>query len=252
MEVVFQLSILLPAILNQDLITGKRQNRRPICLNLKHISLNSFLFDFFKMLLTAANLVLLNALLSAALPHPGFIPKIPNAPNVPNTPNIPNGGFTPDVPNLNNPNQAVPEPGRWPPETQTPDTQVTPDTPDTPNTPNNPNTPNDPNAAIPNQQPDISSCIINGKKRAACTPNDSKWNALPVREGQTENQFSIAGRTAIARLDNVKNDPPPVKNVQTQGVMDSRYVVTERVGTNAESPNILRVVKGMDPNDQSW
>jgi hypothetical protein len=189
------------------------------------------------MLFTAAKLVLLNALLSAALPRPG-LPKLPSSPKVPDGPSSPGDGW--DVPNFDSPNQGTPEPGRWPPESQSP----------------NPNNPADPGTWVEppnsNQQPDIPACIINGKKRASCTASDVKWNNLPVRQGQTENQYSIAGRTAIARLDDVKTNPLPPKEVQTEEVMASRYEVKETKNTNAEGPNILRALKGFNTEDNSW
>ncbi|KAF2446209.1 hypothetical protein P171DRAFT_511924 [Karstenula rhodostoma CBS 690.94] len=193
------------------------------------------------MLLTAAKFVLLNVLLSTALPHPGFIPKIPNAPKLPDTPAT--GGLTPEIPSLNNP--TVPEDGRWPPETQDPKTPETP----APAT----QIPDNPKDTTPNQQPELIPCTIDGRKRTACTPNDNKWNALNVQAGQTENRFLIAGRAAIARLDNVKTNMPTPKNVPTDGVMNSRYTIHQRPESDAGRPDILRVVKDINPEkDNLW
>lgn len=222
------------------------------------------------MLLTASKLVLLNALLSAALPSPRLpLPKLPDAPNTPNAPSIPDT----EIPNFDTPTGPAPEPGRWPPETQnpadTPDTQNPADTPDTQNpadTPNNQNNPENPDTQTPptnaepgrveqpnnNQDLDLTSCTINGKKRAACTPNDARWNRLPVREGETDNQFMVTGTNAIQRLDNIKTTPQPPKSPQSDAVMNARYEVIEKFNTNAGGPRILQTQKGLDPNDQSW
>lgn len=161
---------------------------------------------------------------------------------LPDTPE--SGGLTLKIPsfNNNNPEQAVPEDGRWPPETQNPYTSES-------SAPiaQDPDTLKDP---VPNQQPEINSCTINGRKLTACTPSENKWNALTVQSVQTENRFSIAGRAAIARLDNVKTD---TKIVPTDETMNLRYIIDRRPISDAGRPSILRVVKNIDRvNDRSW